>query len=169
MISFGILNRAERICHILIYAPQPAFAHLLPLLIDSNCFVSEITKLEVLGFHRLIAQEKAYYEEVFGFKTLLPITADIIDKAIELRQQRKMCIADSILAATALIHNLELLTRNASDFSHITELRIRGVKRNKNQAIFTEKALKYDLSEVGLIKVYLQIAGIKFLLGMWRK
>jgi predicted nucleic acid-binding protein len=110
--------------NILIYAPQPAFAHLLPLLVDSSCFVSEITRLEVLGFHRLNAQEKVYYEQVFSYKTILPITTDIIDKAIELRQQRKMCIADSILAATALIHNLELLTRNASDFSHINGLRI---------------------------------------------
>jgi hypothetical protein len=50
--------------NILIYAPQPTFAHLLPLLVDPTCLVSEIARLEVLGFHRLTAVEKTYYERV---------------------------------------------------------------------------------------------------------
>lgn len=110
--------------NILIYAPQPAYAHLLPLLIDPDCFVSEITRLEVLGFHRLTAVEKTYYERVFIQKTVLPVTKDIIDLAIQYRQARKMSVGDSIHAATAFLHNLEFQTRNVSDFSHISRLRV---------------------------------------------
>jgi predicted nucleic acid-binding protein len=108
--------------NILIYAPQPTFAHLLPLLVDPTCLVSEIARLEVLGFHRLTALEKTYYERFFLQKTVLPITSDIIDLAIEYRQTRKMSVGDSIHAATAFIHQLEFQTRNISDFSHISGL-----------------------------------------------
>lgn len=110
--------------NILIYAPQPGFSHLLPLLVDPNCFVSEITRLEVLGFHRLTALEKTYYERLFLHKVILPVSADIIDLAIQFRQSRKMSIGDSIHAATALLHNLELQTRNTSDFINIARLKV---------------------------------------------
>ena len=110
--------------NILIYAPQPAFTHLLPMLIDPNCFVSEMTRLEVLGFHRLDVAEKTYYERVFLQKTILPLTTDVIDLAIQFRQTRKMSVGDSIHAATAFIHNLELQTRNIADFMHISGLKV---------------------------------------------
>jgi len=110
--------------NILIYAPQPNFAHLLPLLIDPDCFVSEITRLEVLGFHQLTSIERVYYERVFLQKTTLPVTREIIDLAIQYRQVRKMSIGDAIHAATARLYSLELQTRNISDFLNIPDLRV---------------------------------------------
>lgn len=115
---------------VLIYAPQPAFAHLLPLLVEPSCLVSEITRLEVLGFHRLNDMEKTYYERVFLQKIVMPITPEIIDLAIRYRQDRKMSVGDSIHAATAVLHQLELQTRNVSDFSHISELRVNNPVEN---------------------------------------
>jgi predicted nucleic acid-binding protein len=44
--------------------------------------------------------------------------------AIALRQQRKMSLADSILAATALENDLELVSRNVDDFKWIAGLRL---------------------------------------------
>lgn len=44
---------------------------------------------------------------------------DILNKAIELRQLNKMSLGDSFVAATALVHGLELVTRNTADFSRI--------------------------------------------------
>ena len=110
--------------NILIYAPQAAFAHVLPLLVDPNCWVSEISRLEVLGFHRLTTLERTYYERVFLQKTILPITRDVIDQAIQFRQIRKMSVGDSIVAATAFIFQLELQTRNLDDFLHIPGLQV---------------------------------------------
>jgi predicted nucleic acid-binding protein len=40
----------------------------------------------------------------------------MIDKAIELRQQFTMKSNDSIIAATALLHDLVVYTRNVEDF-----------------------------------------------------
>ncbi|HRD79596.1 MAG TPA: type II toxin-antitoxin system VapC family toxin [Saprospiraceae bacterium] len=108
--------------NICIYAPQPAFAHLLPLLIDPDCAVSEITRLEVLGFHKLTKSERTYYEKVFLHKTIIPISKEIIDLAIQLRQSRKMTVGDAIIASTAIRHKLELVTRNTSDFANISDL-----------------------------------------------
>ncbi len=43
-------------------------------------------------------------------------------RAITLRQQRKMGLGDSIIAATALVHGLALVTRNVDDFKHVAGL-----------------------------------------------
>jgi predicted nucleic acid-binding protein len=45
-------------------------------------------------------------------------------RAILLRQQRKMGLADAIIAATALEYGLPLVTRNVRDFNHIADLRL---------------------------------------------
>lgn len=46
----------------------------------------------------------------------------VIERAITLRQQKKMSLADAIIAATALAHDLPLVTRNVDDFKHIAGL-----------------------------------------------
>ncbi len=35
-----------------------------------------------------------------------------------------MGLADAIIAATALVHGLELVTRNVDDFQHVSGLRL---------------------------------------------
>lgn len=108
--------------NIFIYAPQPVYAHLRPLLVDPDCVASDITRVEVLGFHRLDQQSKTYYETVLRRMTCLAVTTDVLDQAILLRQSKKMSLGDSIVAATALLNSFELNTRNISDFSHISGL-----------------------------------------------
>ncbi len=108
--------------NIFIYAPEPEYAHLRPLLIDSDCVASDITRVEVLGFHRLDSKSKTYYEAVFRRMACLPVTTDVLDQAILLRQTKKMSLGDSIVAATAMLNNFELNTRNVSDFAHIPGL-----------------------------------------------
>jgi hypothetical protein len=39
-----------------------------------------------------------------------------------LRQRRKIRLADAIIAATALVYALPLVTRNVDDYKHITAL-----------------------------------------------
>ena len=110
--------------NILIYAAQPAFAHLRPLLLDRDSTVSDFTRLEVLGYSKLTTAEKNWFESVFRQISRLPVSEDVIDQAIVFRQLKKMSAGDAIVAATALIYGLELQTRNLSDFSHISGLAI---------------------------------------------
>ena len=46
----------------------------------------------------------------------------VLEEAIRLRKAYKMKLADSIVAATALLNNAELNTRNVSDFKSIPGL-----------------------------------------------
>lgn len=84
--------------------------------------ISVVTRIEVLGYHRLRPDEEnllrvllaAFDEHAIG-----PRTAAI---AIDLRRQRKMSLADALIGATCLEHGLQLATRNADDFKWIAGL-----------------------------------------------
>lgn len=112
--------------NILIYSFQKAYKHLKNLVLDPSNAVSEMSRLEVLGFQGITEDERLYLESVFTILTHLPIDAEVISKAIELRKQHKIKSADSIIAATALVHDLELLTRNTEDFDKIEGLSVRN-------------------------------------------
>ena len=108
--------------NILIYAAKPEYQQLKELLEQDDIAVSELTRLEVLGYRNLTEEAEEYFNAVFSLVTVLPINQEIIDKAIELRQQRNMKSADSIIAATSILHCNELITRNTGDFDHIPDL-----------------------------------------------
>ena len=111
--------------NILIYATQNELLPVVrPLLTSNDSLVSEMTRLEALGYHKLSAGDKYFLETTFTTMDILPITKPIIDKAIELRQLRKMSAGDAIHAATALLHDLELHTRNVGDFDWIGGLKV---------------------------------------------
>lgn len=82
--------------NLLIYSYQTDFVYLKPLVLERNNCVSLISKLEVLGFSRLQAIEKLYFENVFKILKILPINDSVIDKAIGLRQEFNMKSNDSI-------------------------------------------------------------------------
>jgi predicted nucleic acid-binding protein len=46
----------------------------------------------------------------------------VLEQAVKLRQRKKMTLGDSLVAATALVHKLTLVTRNTDDFDWIDEL-----------------------------------------------
>ncbi len=106
--------------NLIIYAASDAYAFLRLLLTGSH--VSGITKLEVLGYKHLTVADKLYLEGVFATVTVIPVLNEVIDIAVGLRQSRKMSLGDSIIAATALLNNCELYTRNTADFVHISDL-----------------------------------------------
>lgn len=108
--------------NIIIYAANPSYPDLLKLVGDPNSAVSLISYVEALGFWRLGAPERGTLERFFAAMEVLPIPDLIAREAVRLRQQRKMSLGDSIVAATALVHGHTLVTRNVSDFSWIQGL-----------------------------------------------
>src|ERR1700726_4363161 len=77
-----------------------------------------------LGYHQITPEEITDLEEFLYSSNIVPVTDGATKKAIALRQQRKMSLADSILAATALENDWELVSRNVDDFEWIAELRL---------------------------------------------
>lgn len=110
--------------NIIIYASQQEHGDLREFIAEHSPSVSAVSYVEVLGFHRLSKQDRISLEMFFSSTTVLPITSNVLDKAIELRQKRRMSLGDSLVAATCLVHNLTLATRNIGDFDWIAELRL---------------------------------------------
>ena len=55
---------------------------------------------------------------------ILPIDQPVIEKTIYLKQNHKIKLGDALIAATALVHNLDLITRNVKDFENIVGLKV---------------------------------------------
>lgn len=75
-----------------------------------ECSYSAITRMELLGFHGITQEEETLINQKLGHFSYLPLTRDIEDKVIDLRQSRTIKLPDAIIAATALCSGTELLT-----------------------------------------------------------
>lgn len=109
--------------NIIIYAAQPEHADLRRFIAEYAPAVSAISYVEVLGYHQLTEQDRRYFERFFHVARLLPITEAVLERAVMLRQDRRMTLGDSIIAGTALVHELTLVTRNTKDFQWVRGLR----------------------------------------------
>ena len=110
--------------NILIYAAKPQYPKLKQLLFEPDVYVSDMSRLEVLGFHNLTPDAEQFFMAVFKVVPILPVSSVIIDKGIELKQFKKMTVGDAVIAATALLEGCELVTHNVKDFKHITGLNV---------------------------------------------
>jgi predicted nucleic acid-binding protein len=108
--------------NILIYAAQPAHAHLRQFIAVHAPAVSAVSYVEVLGYHQLDDEARQYLEAFFRLARVLPLSQAVLDQAVVLRQQRKMSLGDALVAGTALAHGLTLVTRNVEDFQWIQGL-----------------------------------------------
>src|SRR5215475_11464091 len=108
--------------NILIYAAQPVHAQLRRFIADHAPTVSAVSYVEVLGYHQLDDEERQYLEAFFRVAQVLPLSQAVLDQAVTLRQQRKMSLGDALVAGTALVHGLTLVTRNVDDFHWIQGL-----------------------------------------------
>ena len=110
--------------NIIIYSAQPEHTQLRELIAEYAPAVSALSYLEVLGYHLLTDQQRQYFEEFFQVAQVLPISQHVLNQAVILRQQRRMTLGDAIIAGTALVHGLTLITRNTDDFRWIAQLEL---------------------------------------------
>lgn len=110
--------------NIVILAAVPGSDLFSAWLTNSAARVSVVTRIEALGFWRTGPAEKATLGVLFDRLAQVELRPNIADRAIALRQRRRMGLADSIIAATALEHGIPLVTRNPADFCHVEDLRV---------------------------------------------
>ena len=89
-------------------------------IIDNEFLVSFISYIEFLGFKNATKQ----MEDFISLATIIDMNPDIVKQTIELRRNYKIKLPDAIIAATALVYNQTLISRNTSDFQDIENLKV---------------------------------------------
>ena len=93
-------------------------------LFDTDFFISVVVKIEVLGYET-VPHKMIDMEEFVSTATVFPLDNAVTQKTIELRRvHKRLKLGDAIIAATALIHNFTLISRNLSDFKNIIGLSV---------------------------------------------
>ncbi|MCX6147222.1 MAG: type II toxin-antitoxin system VapC family toxin [Candidatus Kapabacteria bacterium] len=98
------------------------YEFLLPI-IDDEVILSIISKMEILGFNFENENEENIYKTFIENSLILNLYENIVNKTIEIRKNKKIRLADAIIASTAISNDYTLITRNIKDFKNINELK----------------------------------------------
>ena len=90
---------------------------------DDSFAVSIVTKIEFLGWrgfdNKTYNEAKDFLENV----RIIQLDDDIVEKTIQIKRKFKIKTPDAIIAATCLVENRSLITRNNKDFERISDLK----------------------------------------------
>lgn len=91
--------------------------------VDDRPFISIVTKIELLRFN---TQEDVYQvlQDFVNDSAVLGLNDLVVEKTIAICRSSKIKLPDAIIAATALVNGLIVISRNISDFKQIADLKI---------------------------------------------
>ncbi len=98
------------------------FTFVLAALQNGECCLSVISEIEVLGFQFPDIAQEQKAEKLVHSLPIIALTDDIVKKTIEIRKIRKPKVADGIIAATAILNGLTLISRHEKDFKNLPGL-----------------------------------------------
>jgi predicted nucleic acid-binding protein len=84
--------------------------------------ISVITRIEIVGWYNATNQQIEKLKTFVGSAFIYPLSEDVIEQTINIRQNHKIKLPDAIIAATALVNNCALITHNVSDYKGIQSL-----------------------------------------------
>lgn len=92
-------------------------------IIDATPNISVITKIEVLGFN---SDNESYLllNEFINDSNVLEISNQVVEKCIDIRKNYKTKLPDAIIAATAIVNGMFIISRNVADFKNIKGLQV---------------------------------------------
>lgn len=93
------------------------------IIIDNIPNVSVVTKIEVLGFNAP-AENYKLLTQFMENATVLDLFNNVVDASIEIGKNHKTKLPDAIIAATALVYDLVVISRNVSDFKSIKGIEV---------------------------------------------
>ena len=94
-------------------------------LIDSiDSKISVITRMELLAWPGASEQQTLILNEFISASEVFALEEPVILNAIEIRKAYKTKLPDAIIAATALVNKLTIITRNTKDFDKIEGLEV---------------------------------------------
>ena len=86
--------------------------------------IATITRIEIMSWRNANPKSLKRLELLLSEITQYPLDETVIEVTIKLRQLHKIKTPDAIIAATALVHQLVLITRNTKDFYNIENLHL---------------------------------------------
>lgn len=89
-------------------------------IINDDFTISFITYIEFLGYKDATKAS----EDFIALANVIEVNKEIIDTCISLRRIRNIKLPDAIIAATALVYNLSIVSHNTSDFQNIKGLNV---------------------------------------------
>jgi hypothetical protein len=107
-----------------IYYLQQQFSADAELFIDEilkqqQPIISAITEIELLCWKTASGKDIQAIQSFINGAVVIELEQDIKISTAAIRKAHKIKLPDTIIAATALVYNLTLLTRNTSDFKDI--------------------------------------------------
>lgn len=112
-----------------IYYLQQQFSPVAEKFIDelvasNQPVISAITEIELLCWKTATEKDVALLRNFINDVLVIELEQDIKMKTVELRKAHTIKLPDAIIAATALVYNLVLITRNTTDFKNIQGLQL---------------------------------------------
>lgn len=92
-------------------------------IINADYHLSVITKIELLGFEFKEVLDLIDTKNFVEDGIIVPLDDEIVEKTIELRRIYKIKLPDALIAATAIVFDMTLISRNDKDFTQIPELK----------------------------------------------
>ncbi len=108
--------------NIIIYSALPEYEFLREFIRNNSPFVSDISRVEVLGFRKLSGEDIEYFETFFRINNNYSCFGRSDRRSHPTSQQRKMALGDSLVAASAIVNNFSLVTNNTKDFKWMNSL-----------------------------------------------
>lgn len=83
--------------------------------------ISQITYVQVLSFSFTQEEENKVKKLLSKFK-IIDVTQNIANQAVENRKIKKIKLPDNLIASTAMVNELTIITRNVKDFKSFVVL-----------------------------------------------
>jgi len=90
---------------------------------DQRPIISVITEIEALSWISSNKMKEKIVKSFIEDSNFLTLTHEIVKECVKIRRSRKIKTPDAIIAATALVHNLTLITSDKG-FNNISNLKI---------------------------------------------
>ena len=104
--------------------PEKGKSFLLSALSGEQVAISFVSEIEMLAYTDITPSEEAAARILILWVNVLWIDEAIVGEAISIRKQTKLKLPDALIAATALVNKLELITSNIQDFTRVKDLKI---------------------------------------------
>ncbi|WP_293787619.1 type II toxin-antitoxin system VapC family toxin [uncultured Pedobacter sp.] len=93
-------------------------------LLTSQPAISAITEIELLCWKAATENDLLILRDFIKDSYVYELNQEIKNQTVEVRKYYSLKLPDAIIAATAIVNELTLITRNAKDFDKIQQLKV---------------------------------------------